>query len=407
MRLLHAWGNRSSFPTTSREPPIAPWLFGGLLSDERNKMIGTTSLRKGVELQLWDRQDLEQWAFQFKLGLRKSSCRCGSTTCESPIEASWQHPIILFAVSMNASPSWRTSCLGDGNWSVLPFQSSHSQTMREVTCFFYLQLLLCLSLLLCQAWKCEKDVASSMHQQGDITHIHLSAEFQLAMAIMDHSGSLWIIVTISPLLTVYDRKCQVLSASKVPNLCFNLQEEAVQSPMAEVSQLLSLVGNMTALTTLEDEARSLQGLYRIRPWRFFFVLKFEQNKKTARIKQVEKPQSTLESKDLSLWIPGSRCSCCFQVDVQLDDFMVNQLQSIAKEHGGKVPIHGRLFAQWLHYVFPRDSWHGAVAKVLLRQVWNLLWGQHLYVASIFFSCKISRWQFILCHRLFWYTGCCR
>ena len=40
---------------------------------------------------------------------------------------------------------------------------------------------------------------------------------------------------------------------------FQLQEEAVQSPMAEVSQLLSLVGNMTALTTLEDEARSLQG----------------------------------------------------------------------------------------------------------------------------------------------------
>ena len=328
-------------------------------------MIGTTSLRKGVELQLWDRQDLEQWAFQFKLGLRKSSCRCGSTTCESPIEASWQHPIILFAVSMNASPSWRTSCLGDGNWSVLPFQSSHSQTMREVTCFFYLQLLLCLSLLLCQAWKCEKDVASSMHQQGDITHIHLSAEFQLAMAIMDHSGSLWIIVTISPLLTVYDRKCQVLSASKVPNLCFNLQEEAVQSPMAEVSQLLSLVGNMTALTTLEDEARSLQGLYRIRPWRFLLSWNLNKAKKLQE-SQVEKPQSTLESKDLSLWIPGSRCSCCFQVDVQLDDFMVNQLQSIAKEHGGKVPIHGRLFAQWLHYVFPRDSWHGAVAKVLLR-----------------------------------------
>ena len=25
-----------------------------------------------------------------------------------------------------------------------------------------------------------------------------------------------------------------------------------------------------------------------------------------------------------------------------------------EEHGGKVPIHGRLFAQWLHYVFPRD-----------------------------------------------------
>ena len=44
-----------------------------------------------------------------------------------------------------------------------------------------------------------------------------------------------------------------------------------------------------------------------------------------------------------------------QVDIVLDDFMVSQLQSIAKEHGGQVPIHGRLFAQWLHYVFPRES----------------------------------------------------
>eukprot|EP00435_Cladocopium_sp_Y103_P034681 s3413_g9.t1 len=72
-------------------------------------------------------------------------------------------------------------------------------------------------------------------------------------------------------------------------------EEAVKSPMATVEHLRSLVGNMTALNTLEDE-----------------------------------------------------------VDVVLDDFMVSQLQSIAKEHGGQVPIHGRLFAQWLHYVFPRD-----------------------------------------------------
>ncbi|CAK9051983.1 unnamed protein product [Durusdinium trenchii] len=72
-------------------------------------------------------------------------------------------------------------------------------------------------------------------------------------------------------------------------------EAAVVQPMADVEELLSLVGNMTALTTLEDE-----------------------------------------------------------VDVQLDQFMVDQLRGIAKEHGGKVPIHGRLFAQWLHYVFPRD-----------------------------------------------------
>jgi hypothetical protein len=31
-----------------------------------------------------------------------------------------------------------------------------------------------------------------------------------------------------------------------------------------------------------------------------------------------------------------------------------QISRIAETHGGSVPIHGRLFAQWLHYVFPRE-----------------------------------------------------
>merc|ERR1719414_846446 len=43
-----------------------------------------------------------------------------------------------------------------------------------------------------------------------------------------------------------------------------------------------------------------------------------------------------------------------EVDVHLDASLVSQLESIAAAHGGQVPIHGRLFAQWLHYVFPRD-----------------------------------------------------
>merc|ERR1740121_19660 len=31
-----------------------------------------------------------------------------------------------------------------------------------------------------------------------------------------------------------------------------------------------------------------------------------------------------------------------------------QLEQIAAAHSGKVPLHGRLFAQWFHYVFPRE-----------------------------------------------------
>jgi hypothetical protein len=31
-----------------------------------------------------------------------------------------------------------------------------------------------------------------------------------------------------------------------------------------------------------------------------------------------------------------------------------QLRNVAAPHGGQVPLHGRLFAQWLHYAFPRE-----------------------------------------------------
>jgi len=39
---------------------------------------------------------------------------------------------------------------------------------------------------------------------------------------------------------------------------------------------------------------------------------------------------------------------------KIDAAMHGQLQRIANTHGGKVPLHGRLFAQWLHYAFPRE-----------------------------------------------------
>jgi hypothetical protein len=38
----------------------------------------------------------------------------------------------------------------------------------------------------------------------------------------------------------------------------------------------------------------------------------------------------------------------------LDKGMIEQLNKVAKSHGGMVPLHSRLFAQWLHYVFPHE-----------------------------------------------------
>jgi hypothetical protein len=38
----------------------------------------------------------------------------------------------------------------------------------------------------------------------------------------------------------------------------------------------------------------------------------------------------------------------------LPNSLVSRLDEIADGHGGKVPLHGRLFAQWMHHAFPRE-----------------------------------------------------
>merc|ERR1712176_613660 len=34
--------------------------------------------------------------------------------------------------------------------------------------------------------------------------------------------------------------------------------------------------------------------------------------------------------------------------------LLNRLDEVAYQHAGKVPLHGRLFAQWLHHAYPRE-----------------------------------------------------
>merc|ERR1740123_172604 len=38
----------------------------------------------------------------------------------------------------------------------------------------------------------------------------------------------------------------------------------------------------------------------------------------------------------------------------LSDVLLSRLGQIAELHGGQVPLHGRLFAQWMHHAYPRE-----------------------------------------------------
>merc|ERR1719161_2457245 len=44
-------------------------------------------------------------------------------------------------------------------------------------------------------------------------------------------------------------------------------------------------------------------------------------------------------------VPGNRT---------LSSWLTHRLQEVANHHGGMIPLHGRLFGQWLHYAFPRE-----------------------------------------------------
>merc|ERR1719375_126261 len=39
---------------------------------------------------------------------------------------------------------------------------------------------------------------------------------------------------------------------------------------------------------------------------------------------------------------------------QIRPALRRRLQEVADHHEGRVPIHGRLFAQWLHHVYPHE-----------------------------------------------------
>jgi len=53
--------------------------------------------------------------------------------------------------------------------------------------------------------------------------------------------------------------------------------------------------------------------------------------------------------------------------------LAEKLHDIAERHGGEVPLHGRLFAQWLHFAFPHECPYPSIvesADMLARSQWN-------------------------------------
>jgi len=56
----------------------------------------------------------------------------------------------------------------------------------------------------------------------------------------------------------------------------------------------------------------------------------------------------------------------------LSSALLSRLGEIAAEHGGSVPLHGRLFAQWMHHAFPRECPYPHASGIVNPQTqWEL------------------------------------
>merc|ERR1719343_1310281 len=67
--------------------------------------------------------------------------------------------------------------------------------------------------------------------------------------------------------------------------------------------------------------------------------------------QIRAPSASTES--LAAFV-GNLSSSTVEGPRQLPNALIRRLSDIATVHGGEVPLHGRLFAQWLHYAFPLE-----------------------------------------------------
>jgi hypothetical protein len=52
---------------------------------------------------------------------------------------------------------------------------------------------------------------------------------------------------------------------------------------------------------------------------------------------------------------------------ELSPWLKERLNDIANHHGGRVPLHGRLFTQWMHFAYPRECSYPHVSGVMEGQ----------------------------------------
>lgn len=75
--------------------------------------------------------------------------------------------------------------------------------------------------------------------------------------------------------------------------------------------------------------------------------------------QIKSPESSPERLQQ---LVGNLSSATIEAPRELPQVLTEKLHGIASRHGGTVPLHGRLFMQWLHHAFPNECPYPAIVE---------------------------------------------
>jgi hypothetical protein len=88
------------------------------------------------------------------------------------------------------------------------------------------------------------------------------------------------------------------------------------------------------------------------PSEYYSICCFDRCESMAHLeREIQAPHATAER---ILGIVSSLASDSVPANRTLPIGLVRKLEEVSAHHGGVVPLHGRLFAQWMHYAYPRE-----------------------------------------------------
>jgi len=153
------------------------------------------------------------------------------------------------------------------------------------------------------------------------------------------------------------RDLDLMGSGRVPLDKFYSQPKSANYVFSESTEYLQQIGALDEVGDAKPQVRIANYLTGpsncIASSTFFSVCCLSECEGLMRELE-QKIRAPTASAEQLLELVGNMSSSSVDAPRDLPEMLVDKLWAIADRHSGKVPLHARLFAQWMHFVFPSE-----------------------------------------------------